>query len=316
MRLAVGARGVIPRAVPAVSAFQARTMATEKDIRMRIESTSSIKKITSSMKMVAAAKMRGAERNLAQGKLFGKIITNAAFPEQADMENPDIVGNAGDNHLFIAVTSDKGLCGGVNSTVVRTIRKWGDELKAQKKNFKIFIIGDKGKGGLMRLFPKNVVGGVDQCYPKGGTTFPMASAIGQRILAYDFDTASITYNEFVSAVQYDTLTRELVSLELKKDVAEGEEPTPAHLVGYEVGPEDKEEALRSLYEYSIATTVFGCMLENSVSELSARMNAMENASKNAGEMIDKLTLQYNRARQSRITTELIEIISGAESLKG
>lgn len=268
------------------------------------------------MKMVAAAKMRGAERTLSEGRLYGTTITNAAFPEQEDMFNPDIVGSAGDNHLFIAVTSDRGLCGGVNSVVIRTLRAYGDAMKAAGKKFQVFVIGDKGKGGLGRLFPEQYVGGVDQCYPKGGVTFPIASGIGQRILAYDFDTASVTYNKFVSAVQYDTLTRQLVSLSMDNDVAEGEDATPEHLRGYEVEPEDKDEALLNLYEYSIATTVFGCMLENAVSELSARMSAMENASKNAGEMIEKLTLQYNRARQSRITTELIEIISGAESLKG
>ncbi len=168
-----------------------------------------------------------------------------------------------------------------------------------------------------KLFPKHFVGFVDGCYPKTGLTFSQACAIATRVnSSCEFDTASITYNLFRSAIKYDTITRILAPMVLTKEqIPEGsKDPSSVFLKKYAVEPEDKTEVMENMYNFSIATTIFGAMIQNQVCELSGRMNAMENSTKNAQELVKKLTLQYNRKRQGRITTDLIEIISGAESL--
>lgn len=293
-----------------------RAMATEKAIKNRIISTKSIAKITKSMKMVAAAKLKIQQRRLAEGDAFGRLFTNAVHPAH-NMENVDVVKFAGKKHLFIIVTTDRGLCGGVNSVILRLMRAYVKQMNDNNKDFSIYCIGEKGKSQMEKLYGKNYVGFVDGCYPKTGLTFSQASAIAARICASTkFDTATISYNIFRSAIKYDTVTRCLAPMLLtKENLPEGSKDNSSPLLKkYSVEPEDKTEVMENMYNFSIATTVFGAMLQNQVCELSGRMNAMEASSKNAGEMIVKLTLQYNRKRQGRITTELIEIISGAESL--
>ncbi len=203
------------------------------------------------------------------------------------------------------MTTDKGLCGGVNSILTRVTRQLIGRLEAEGKTFEILVVGEKGRAQLRRLFNDNIVGSLtDRVSPY---TFDLASAIAQEALTHEFDSVHLMYNEFVSAISY------VPSVKMIKPLLDHNDP---FLYPYDVEPENDEETLRNFYEYTLATQIFHSLLENATSEQSSRMNAMENASKNASEMIEKLTLQYNRARQTRITTELIEIISGAAALKG
>lgn len=202
------------------------------------------------------------------------------------------------------MTTDKGLCGGVNSILSRMTRQLLNKIDAQGKSFELLVLGEKGRAQLRRHFgSKFLAAATDRAAPYN---FDLACALTQEALAGEFDAVHLVYNEFVSAIAYTPSIKSITPLL---------EPASPSLYQFEVEPENDPETLQNFYEYTLATQVFHSLLENATSEQSSRMNAMENASKNAGEMIDKLTLDYNRARQARITTELIEIISGAAALK-
>lgn len=205
--------------------------------------------------------------------------------------------------MFIAFTTDKGLCGGVNSILARQTRQLFNRLTDAGKQYKVYVLGEKGRGQLRRSAGDNYLGSAsDRVIPY---TFDLASSIAEDILDTEFDAVHLVYNKFVSAIAYTPSVRSITPLV---------DPNAEYLTPYEVEPANDSEVLTNFFEYTLATQVFESLLQNATSEQSSRMNAMENASKNAGEMIDKLTLQYNRARQARITTELIEIISGASAL--
>ena len=207
-------------------------------------------------------------------------------------------------NLIIVMTTDKGLCGGVNTILGRMTRQLLQRLETDKKDFQLLVLGDKGKSQLRRVYGDKFVGSItERALPYN---FELASAVANEILAADFDSVHLIYNEFVSAIAY---TPSIKSISPRRD------PTSPFFYPYEVEPDSDPETLENFFEFALATQVFHSLLENATSEQSSRMNAMENASKNASEMIGKLTLQYNRARQARITTELIEIISGASALK-
>ncbi|CAM9514454.1 unnamed protein product [Sphacelaria rigidula] len=278
-------------------------MATEKQIMMRINATKNISKITQSMKMVSAAKLRGDEARLRAAQPFNEWTKEINDPPQVTEDGIDTSGWPQKN-LIVAITSDRGLCGGVNSFVTRAIRKMLVTTKEEGKDVQIFIVGEKGRSQLSRVCPDNISAAcMDAALPM---QFGMATAMATEILKNDFDALHIVFNVFRSAIAYDT------SIKTIPNLSKSEEEI---MVEYEFEPDTKEEVLDDLYEYLLASQVWHSLMESATSEQSSRMNAMENASKNAGEMIDSLTLIYNRARQSRITTELIEIISGASALE-
>ena len=208
-------------------------------------------------------------------------------------------------NLFLILSTDKGLCGGVNSILTRMTRQLISRLQAEDKQFQIVIVGEKGRAQVRRLYTEEVIGTLtDRISPYN---FDLACSIAQETLSAEYDAIHVIYNEFRSAIAYVPSIKTIVPL------IDHNHP---QLYETEVEPEKDGETLQNFFEYTLATQVFHSLMENATSEQSSRMNAMENASKNATEMIGKLTLQYNRARQARITTELIEIISGASALKG
>ena len=210
------------------------------------------------------------------------------------------------NNLIVAMSTDKGLCGGVNSILCRMTRQLIDRLQADGKTADLFIMGEKGRAQLRRACGKNIVAAAtERAMPY---TWDLACALTQDTLSTgkEYDAVHIVYNEFVSAIAYTPSIKTIVPLV---------DPTAPFLYPFDVEPDNDDETLNNFFEYTLATQIFHSLMENATSEQSSRMNAMENASKNAAEMIQKLTLQYNRARQARITTELIEIISGASALK-
>ena len=208
-------------------------------------------------------------------------------------------------NLLVVCSSDKGLCGGVNTILARMTRQLIASMDAQGKEAHIFVLGDKGRSALRRVYGDRFVGSAtERVMPY---SFDLASKIAADTMEGDYDAVHILYNEFKSAISY---IPSITTITPKMD------PADEFFAPYEVEPENDPETLLSFHEYTLATKMYYAMLENATSEQSSRMSAMENASKNAGEMIEKFTLQYNRARQARITTELIEIISGASALEG
>jgi F-type H+-transporting ATPase subunit gamma len=287
-------------------AVASRGFATEKQIALRIVATSNLKKITASMKMVSAAKMRGDANRLTHAKPFGQWVDALGAKNQA-IEFID-TSEYPKTNLFVAFSTDKGLCGGVNSFISRGMRKIRGLMAEDGKDLKLITVGEKGRGQMRRILENEMlVSMTDSVYPG---TFNTVCGQANEVLAVDpseYEKLHIVYNEFVSAIAYTPTVKTLPSL-----AGEGiNEP----LVDYEFEQDSKNEVLEDLREYLVGTSMFYAAMENAASEQSARTSAMENASKNAGELIDDLTLQYNKARQSRITTELIEIISGASAIE-
>ena len=294
------ARTLAPRAAQATAR---RSMATEKEIAMRIASTKNIRKITSSMKMVSAAKLKGDQNRLAAAKQFAAwtaVLDEPATPLEA------LEGTAGlaDHSVVVAISSDKGLCGGVHSAVARGLRTINARLKDENKTMSVIAVGEKGRSQLRRMVPDSLTAALTNIPPP--YNFGYASTVAQMALDTEPEKTgaiAVVYNKFVSAIAYSPTLKTIAPF-----VLEGDDVT---LTAYDAD----DDVLKGLREYYLATEVFYGMMEGATSEQSSRMQAMENATKNAGELIDKLTLIYNRARQARITTELIEIISGASALE-
>jgi len=278
-------------------------MATEKEIAMRIASTKNIRKITSSMKMVSAAKLKGDQNRLAAAKQFAAwtaVLDEPATPLE------DLEGTAGlaDHSVVVAISSDKGLCGGVHSAVARGLRTINARLKDENKTMSVIAVGEKGRSQLRRMVPDSLTAALTNIPPP--YNFGYASTVAQMALDTEPEKTgaiAVVYNKFVSAIAYSPTLKTIAPF-----VLEGDDVT---LTAYDAD----DDVLKGLREYYLATEIFYGMMEGATSEQSSRMQAMENATKNAGELIDKLTLIYNRARQARITTELIEIISGASALE-
>jgi F-type H+-transporting ATPase subunit gamma len=209
-----------------------------------------------------------------------------------------------ETNLVVVMSSDKGLCGGVNSILSRMTRQMLARMEAEGKQYKLVILGEKGRGQLRRQFEDKIVSCVtDRAVPYH---FDLSCAVATELLNSEFEAVHLLYNEFKSAIAYTPSIKTIVPLLDEAD---------DWLNDYQVEPEGDIDVIQNFFEYTLATQIHHSLLENATSEQSSRMNAMENASKNASEMINKLELQYNRARQARITTELIEIISGASALK-
>ncbi|KAI3424192.1 hypothetical protein D9Q98_009548 [Chlorella vulgaris] len=280
-------------------------------VKQRMKSVGNIQKITKAMKMVAASKMRSATAATENSR----GIVQPFLRMLGDM--PDTQGAKA---VFVPVTSDKGLCGGINSTVCKytraTVKAVRDGAAAADSGeaapeMMLVVMGEKGRAQLQRDMRDNIYGTVADTN-KVKITFPEASAIAEELLKTEYDTARILYNRFVSAInQKPTIATVLSPDALERAAAEG-----GAMDSYELEGPDRPEMLMDLAEFQLAATLYNSMMENNCSEQSSRMSAMENSTKNAGEMLGKLTLTYNRTRQASITTELIEIISGATALAG
>ncbi|MDB2519526.1 F0F1 ATP synthase subunit gamma [Planktomarina temperata] len=284
------------------------------DLKNRIASVKSTRKITKAMQMVASAKLRRAQDAAQAGRpyaeRFNAVMAGLAASVGASDGGPKLLTGTGSDQtqLLVVMTAERGLCGGFNSNIVKLARIAAKQLLAEGKTVKILTVGKKGRESLKREFGALLVDHVDLSDVKR-VGYDNASAIAQNVLhrfdAGEFDVAKIFYSEFGSVVNQ-------IPTELQVIPAKFEAVTDEGTV-YDYEPSE-EGILADLLPRSVATQIFTALLENAASEQGARMSAMDNATRNAGEMIDKLTIQYNRSRQAKITNELIEIISGAEAL--
>ena len=295
-------------------------MATLKDLRVRIRSVKSTQKITSAMKMVAASRLRRAQEQAEAARPYAermeRMLGSLASGLVDSGTAPPLLAGTGkdDTHLLIVATSDRGLAGGFNATILRETRRTIRELERAGKTVKLLTIGRKGRDGLRRDYGRLIIDSlVEVGRPR--LQFANAIAIAQRVRALfdtgEFDVATMVYNRFRSAISY-VVTRQQIIPFAAPEPAAGGAPSGSSAV-YEYEP-DEEEILADLLPRNLAVQVFRALLENNASEQGARMNAMDNATRNAGDMLGRLTLNYNRTRQAAITRELIEIISGAEAV--
>lgn len=284
------------------------------DLKNRIASVKSTRKITKAMQMVASAKLRRAQDAAQAGRpyaeRFNAVMAGLAASVGTSEGGPKLLTGTGSDQtqLLVVMTAERGLCGGFNSNIAKLARMAAKQLLAEGKTVKILTVGKKGRESLKREFGTLLVDHVDLSDVKR-VGYDHASAIAQNVLhrfdAGEFDVAKIFYSEFGSVVNQ-------IPTELQVIPAKFEAATDEGTV-YDYEPSE-EGILADLLPRSVATQIFTALLENAASEQGARMSAMDNATRNAGEMIDKLTIQYNRSRQAKITNELIEIISGAEAL--
>jgi len=302
--------------VPAGIAFKAavaRGFATEKQLLEKMTTTKGISKITASMKMVATSKLKGDENRLAMGKGFAVFSDNLNQPPVDVSEGegyPDASQIEGKT-MILAITSVKGLCGGVNSYVAKACKRLALDLDANGKEYEIFIVGDKGRPPLGNAMPEKIVTSINDSW-NVPTNFSQVSAMALEVSANEYDQCFMFYNEFKSIIAYNTSYRKISAIAFNPEETEEQQP----LMEYDVEPEDRQEAMESLNQYALAGAMYSSFLDQATSFQSSQMTAMDNATNNANEVVDKLTIQYNRARQARITTELIEIISGASALDG
>ncbi len=303
-------------------------MANLKDLKTRISSVKSTQKITKAMQMVAASKLRRAQENAEKSRPYTekmtRMLTELAANTNLDTA-PDLLRGhrteSGklkmDNILIVVATADKGLCGGFNSSIVKETRLIIKNYQQQGKNVKILTVGKKGAEQIATTHRHLIIDKVDTSEQKS-PTFSTAEDISERIISLfekeKIDGCHIVFNKFVSPLEQIVTQQQLIPLTLEKDDATGDvkETTSGALV-HEYEP-DETTLLSYLLPHNIAVQIFSAQLENSASEQGARMTAMDNATRNAGDMINDLTLIFNRTRQAAITTELTEIISGAEAL--
>ncbi len=291
-------------------------MPSLKDLKNRIESVKNTRKITKAMQMVAAAKLRraqdAAEASRPYTERFNAVLAGLAASVGSSDSAPKLLSGTGSDQvqLLVVMTAERGLCGGFNSSIAKLARAKAEELIAQGKTVKILTVGKKGREQLKRDLGDLSIGHVDLSEVKN-VGYVNAQDIARDLLnrfdAGEFDVATIFYNRFQSVISQIPTAQQIIpaSFEAQEDAGD------ATLYDYEP---DEEAILADLLPRGVATQIFSALLENGASEQGARMSAMDNATRNAGEMIDKLTIEYNRSRQAVITSELIEIISGAEAL--
>jgi F-type H+-transporting ATPase subunit gamma len=293
-------------------------MASLKDMRNRIASVKATRKITKAMQMVAAAKLRRAQDAATAARPYAERMAavmasiNATMADKAGA-SPLLVGTGKDDvHLLVVMTAERGLCGGFNSNIARLARQDALRLAKGGKTVKIVCVGRKGADALRRDWGRHIVDRVDLKAVKQ-LGFANAEGIARKILALfeagEFDVATLYFSEFKSVIAQKPTALQLIPARADDAAAKQAKPQAAH----EFEPSE-EEILVPLIARNIATQVFRGLLENAASEQGARMSAMDSATRNAGDMINKLTIKYNRQRQANITKELIEIISGAEAL--
>lgn len=292
-------------------------MPSLKDLKNRIESVKNTRKITKAMQMVAAAKLRRAQ-DLAEAsrpytERFNSVLGALASANAAGSGGPQLLVGTGKDqtHLLVVMTAERGLCGGFNSNIAKLAKSHALKLLEQGKTVKILTVGKKGRDVVKRDLGKHFVDHIDLSEIKS-IRYTDAQAISKSILerftAGEFDIATLFYSKFVNVVTQIPTAQQVIPASFDDD-----EGTKTESVNYEYEPTE-EEILADLLPRGVGTQIFAALLENGASEQGARMSAMDNATRNAGDMIDKLTIQYNRSRQAVITNELIEIISGAEAL--
>ena len=287
------------------------------DLKKRISSVKSTQKITKAMKMVAAAKLRRAQESAEKGRPFSEKMNNIILNLSnsiADKENASkfLIGTGkNDIHLCVVITADRGLCGGFNTNICRKAKSYFEKILKEGKTLRIFTVGSKGHEQLKRAYGAYIVEKVNfKGFKK--ISFKEAEEIGKKIIKLfkenQFDVCKIFYNKFKNVITQIPQAQQIIPIEnLKKEDDKKSENF------YEFEPEENE-ILNDLFPRNISTQIFKAFLENAASEQGSRMTAMDNATRNAGDLVDKLTITYNRSRQAAITKELIEIISGAESL--
>ena len=286
------------------------------DLRKRIKSVKSTQKITKAMKMVAAAKLRKAQENAEKGRPYSEkmnnIILNLSNSITDKESAPKLLAGTGNEkvHLCIVLTADRGLCGGFNANIVKKAKSFFEKIKTEGKSLKIITVGSKGYDQLKRVYGNQIIEKVSFKNSKVANYLD-AEIVGKKIIELfeknEFDICTIFYNRFKNVITQIPQEQQIIPLkssEVKENSVDD---------NYEFEPEE-DEILSNLLPKNISTQIFKAMLENSASEQGSRMSAMDSATRNAGELVDKLTINYNRSRQAAITKELIEIISGAESL--
>jgi len=290
-------------------------MASLDDLKKRIASVKSTQKITKAMKMVAAAKLRRAQESAEKGRPYSEKMNNVILNLSngiSDKENaPKLLSGTGNDKVYLCVvmTSDRGLCGGFNSNIIKKAKSYFLKILDQGKELKIITVGSKGNDQLKRVYGDKIIENISFKESKNANYFD-ADKVGKMIIekfeAREFDICTIFYNQFKNVITQIPQAQQIIPLNNEENENSSDE-------SYEFEP-DEDEILSNLLPKNISTQIFKAMLENSASEQGSRMSAMDNATRNAGEMVDKLTIEYNRSRQAAITKELIEIISGAESL--
>ena len=293
-------------------------MPSLKDLRDRITSVKNTRKITTAMKLVAAAKLRKAQDQAEAGRPYAERMNTmlGSLAAGSTSDNPLLAGTGSDQvHMIVLATADRGLCGGFNANLIKEAMTLAAELTAEGKTVKFYTLGRKGAQALKRPYGDAIVKGMSEL-DKPKLDFGKADAVGQDLLRMyadgEFDVATLIYAKFKSAIEQTVTRLQLLPFAVEgadEDVAASDEAGSA----YEYEP-DEEAVLNYLLPRNVAVQVYNGLLENAASEHGARMTAMDNATRNAGDMINALTLLYNRSRQAQITKELIEIVSGAEAL--
>jgi F-type H+-transporting ATPase subunit gamma len=297
-------------------------MANLKTLRIRIASVKSTQKITSAMKMIAATKLRRAQAAAEEGRPYADRMERMLADLIASMATlahaPKLLAGSGSDsrHLLVVMTGDRGLCGAFNSNVVREAKRRIAELQKQGKQVKLLIVGRKGADALRREYGSLIVDVIENA-TRYGAKFEPARDLGRRLGAMfhsgDFDVCTIVYNTFKSAISQVVTAHQIIPFPHEAMPKTATDAPPAETAAYEMEP-DEDELLAELLPSNLSMQIFRAMSESYASEQGARMTAMDNATRNAGDMINRLTLTYNRSRQAAITTELIEIISGANAL--
>jgi len=309
-------------------------MASLKALKNRISSVKSTQKITKAMKMVAAAKLRRAQMAAEAGRPYAErlnaVMASLASKVTVGPESPKLLAGTGSDqkHLLVVATSERGLAGAFNTNIVRAARLTANALVAQGKDVRFYLIGKKGRAVLQRLYPGKIVHQVDQSHIKNvafADAHVVANDLIARFEAGEYDVAHLFFAKFQSALVQIPTELQIIPVPLQPLAAAttrvSEDGTRTQTVANDTSggaaveyEPDEEEILAALLPRNVAIQLFRAMLENAASEQGSRMNAMDNATRNAGDMINRLSIQYNRTRQAAITTELVEIISGAEAL--
>jgi F-type H+-transporting ATPase subunit gamma len=297
-------------------------MPSLKDLKNRIASVKSTQKITAAMKMVAASKLRRAQEQAEAGRPYaermGRMLASLAANVSSNDQGPKLMIGTGkqDVHLLVVITSDRGLCGGFNGTIVREARRYIARVEGEGKTVKVLTVGRKGRDQLRRTHPKNVVHSYEDIGRKR-LSFAEADTVTAKVVemfdAGEFDVAAVLYNKFKSAMTQIVTVQQVIPFAMPESEQTAGQAGAELKALYEFEPEE-DQILADLLPKNLSIQVYRALLESAASEQGARMTAMDSATRNAGEMINKLTLVYNRTRQAVITKELIEIISGAEAI--
>jgi F-type H+-transporting ATPase subunit gamma len=293
-------------------------LASLKALKLRIGSVKSTQKITKAMKTVAAAKLRRAQDAAVAGRPYAErleaVMASLASKVTISASSPKLLAGTGkdDVHLIVVATSERGLAGGFNTNIVRAARRQADEMIAAGKTVRFYIVGRKGRAAVNRYYPKLTLADHDMSHAKSAA-FADAQAIAQDLIARyeagEFDVAHLFFSKFQSALVQEPVGKQIIPVPLTTSNSS----TSPSIAAVEYEP-DEEAILADLLPKNIAIQIYRALLENQAGFYGAQMTAMDNATRNAGDMINRLTIQYNRTRQAAITTELVEIISGAEAL--